>query len=78
MAVCLMTSSTAADYTGNPYLCPDVWSSFRNRRDAVDLHNGEFCVDVSTFGLVEFKRTARQKCDTIFEKKCETKSDQVT
>jgi len=43
----------------------------------VDLHNQEFCVDVSTYGQVKFEPTIREKCDTSFSKRCETKTDQV-
>ena len=43
----------------------------------VDLHNQEFCVDVSTFGPISFEAEPREKCDTTFEKRCETKSEQV-
>lgn len=43
----------------------------------VDLHNTEFCVDVSTYNEVSFEPTPREKCDTTFEKECETKSEQV-
>jgi len=43
----------------------------------VDLHSGEFCVDVSTFGEVTFEATPREKCETTFQKNCEEKTDQV-
>ena len=43
----------------------------------VDLHNSEFCVDVSTFGDITFEEVPREKCDSTFEKRCETKTDQV-
>lgn len=49
----------------------------RLRRETVDLHNGEFCVDVSTYGSVTFEATPREKCDTTFQKQCETKTEQV-
>ena len=42
----------------------------RLRRETVDLHNGEFCVDVSTYGAVTFEATPREKCDTTFQKQC--------
>jgi hypothetical protein len=45
---------------------------------AVDLHSGEFCVDVSTYGEVVFEAKPRDKCHTTFQKKCEQKTDQVT
>ena len=55
------------------------WPSLmqRLRREVVDLHSGEFCVDVSTYGDVVFEPTTREKCDTTFQKQCETKSEQV-
>jgi len=55
------------------------WPSLmqRLRREVVDLHSGEFCVDVSTFGDVVFEPTSREKCDTTFSKQCETKNEQV-
>ena len=55
------------------------WASLmqRLRREVVDLHSGEFCVDVSTYGLVEFEPTPREKCDSTFNKVCETKNEQV-
>ena len=52
----------------------------RVKRDAselVDLHNGEFCVDVSEWGDVEYTPLEREQCDSTFEKKCEMKTEQV-
>jgi hypothetical protein len=43
----------------------------------VDLHTGEFCVDVSTYGDIVFESQPREACDTTFEKVCETKTEQV-
>ena len=45
--------------------------------EGVDLHSGEFCVDVSTFGDIVFENQGREACDTTFEKVCETKTEQV-
>jgi len=55
------------------------WPSLmqRLRREVVDLHSGEFCVDVSTYGAVVFEPTSREKCDTTFMKQCEDKNEQV-
>jgi len=55
------------------------WPSLmqRLRREVVDLHSGEFCVDVSTYGDIVFEPTSREKCDTQFQKKCETRNEQV-
>ena len=55
-------------------------SEDRVKRDAselVDLHNGEFCVDVSEWGDVEYTPLEREQCDSTFEKKCEMKTEQV-
>ena len=46
--------------------------------EGVDLHSGEFCVDVSTFGDIVFENQGREACDTTFEKVCETKTEQVS
>ena len=55
------------------------WPSLmqRLRREVVDLHSGEFCVDVSTYGDVVFEPKSREKCDTTFAKQCEDKTEQV-
>jgi len=44
---------------------------------SVDLHNGEFCVDVSTFGPVEYDTSPIEVCDSTFAKKCEERYEQV-
>ena len=44
----------------------------------MDLHSGEFCVDVSTFGDIVFENQGREACDTTFEKVCETKTEQAS
>merc|ERR1712241_1437149 len=61
----LVASSTALSRSEWPSLMQ------RLRRETVDLHNGEFCVDVSTYGAVTFEATPREKCDTTFQKQCE-------
>ena len=73
---CLVSASIAAS---RPRHSRTPWDSLmqRLRREVVDLHSGEFCVDVSTFGEVQFEPTDREKCDTTFEKQCETKNEQV-
>ena len=43
----------------------------------VDLHNKEFCVDVSTFDPVTWVEREGQECETVFEKKCEEKTENV-
>lgn len=69
--------ATGRELTGNPFLFPDIWSTLRSRRETADIHAGEFCVDVSTYGLLKFEQTPRKKCDTTFEKICETKDEKV-
>merc|ERR1719412_1785916 len=53
------------------------WVNHRFRRDLVDLHNGEFCVDVSTYTEVQYRPEPREKCDSTFEKQCEEKTEEV-
>ena len=43
----------------------------------VDLHNKEFCVDVSTFDPVTWVEREGQECETVFEKSCEEKEENV-
>ncbi|XP_040583609.1 uncharacterized protein [Lepeophtheirus salmonis] len=43
----------------------------------IDLHNDEFCVDVSTYGEVSFEPVTRKKCDTVFVKNCKDKDEQI-
>merc|ERR1719471_2060722 len=38
---------------------------------AVDLHNKEFCVDVSAFKALEWVEKEGEECKTDFVKKCE-------
>ena len=43
----------------------------------VDLHNQEFCVDVSTYQEVVWVQKPGEMCKTEFVKQCETKSENV-
>ena len=45
--------------------------------NTVDLHNKEFCVDVSTYEPVVWKEVDAEQCDTVFVKKCEDRSEEV-
>ena len=45
--------------------------------DSVDLHNKEFCVDVSTYEPVVWQEVDAEQCDTVFVKECEDKSEEV-
>jgi len=49
----------------------------RVKRELVDLHNGEFCVDVSEWGDVEYTPLEREKCSSTFDKVCEMKTERV-
>ena len=44
---------------------------------AVDLHNKEFCVDVSAFKALEWVEKEGEECKTDFVKKCEEKRQNV-
>ena len=44
----------------------------------VDLHKGEFCVDVSTYGPVKYDKKPVKVCDSTFVKNCEDRSEQVS
>ena len=48
-----------------------------NGGETVDLHKGEFCVDVSTYGPIEYDHVPVEVCDSTFTKQCETKYDEV-
>ena len=52
-------------------------SGSRVKRELVDLHNGEFCVDVSEWGDIEYTEVERDKCDSTFDKVCEMKTENV-
>ena len=45
--------------------------------ETVDLHKGEFCVDVSTFGPVTYDSTFVEVCDSTFAKQCEDRYESV-
>merc|ERR1712066_852555 len=47
------------------------------KEEPVDLHNKEFCVDVSTFDPVTWVEREGQECETVFEKACEEKTEKV-
>lgn len=81
LIVCLMTLvgvTYSQQQRRGPWLFPDTWDTPRGRRDtSKDPHNDEFCVDVSTYGIVQYEPVSRKKCETTFEKICETKTEQV-
>ena len=43
----------------------------------VDLHNKEFCVDVSAYQPVVWKEREAEECDTVFVRQCEEKKQNV-
>ena len=43
----------------------------------VDLHNKEFCVDVSAFKPLEWVEQEGESCSTEFVKQCEEKRENV-
>ena len=51
--------------------------SYPKKEEPVDLHNKEFCVDVSAFEPVVWKKETAEECDTTFVKKCEEREEQV-
>ena len=46
-------------------------------QEPVDLHNKEFCVDVSTFDPVTWVEREGEECETVFVKQCEDKTENV-
>ena len=45
--------------------------------NSVDLHNKEFCVDISTYQPVVWVERDGEECKTDFVKQCEEKSEEV-
>ena len=45
--------------------------------DDIDLHNKEFCVDVSAFKPLEWVEREGESCTTEFVKQCEEKRENV-
>ena len=45
--------------------------------ETVDLHKGEFCVDVSTYGEIEYDPIPKEVCDSTFAKVCEDRNEKV-
>ena len=45
--------------------------------EEIDLHNKEFCVDVSTYQPVVWQEVDAEQCDTVFVKQCEDKTEEV-
>ena len=45
--------------------------------DPIDIHNKEFCVDVSTYQPVVWVEKDGEECKTEFVKQCEERSEEV-
>ena len=45
--------------------------------EPIDLHNKEFCVDVSTYQPVVWVEREAEECETVFVKQCGDKSENV-
>ena len=72
---------TAEAITASTSFHSNPWAFLASRQgraiDGKDLHSGEHCVDVSTYGPVAFKDVTVNVCDSTFPKTCEDKIDQV-
>ena len=44
---------------------------------SANLHNGEFCVDVSTYSDVQYDNDTVEVCDSTFAKKCTMQFEEV-
>ena len=42
-----------------------------------DLHSGEYCVDVSSYGMIMVNKTRKEKCKTVYDKDCKPKREKV-
>jgi hypothetical protein len=49
----------------------------KDNNGLVDLHKGEFCVDVSTYGQIEYDNAKIEVCDSTFAKQCTNKYKEV-
>ena len=56
---------------------PPTYSPLPPKDNAVDLHNKEFCVDVSTYQPVLWVERDGQECKTSWVKQCEDKTENV-
>ena len=56
---------------------PGVDDGLTDPDGPIDLHNKEFCVDVSTYQPVVWQEGDAEQCSTVFVKKCEDKSEEV-
>jgi len=56
---------------------PDSYGAPEAPVSTPDLHNKEFCVDVSTYLPIEWEEKEVETCETVFVKQCEDKSEDV-
>ena len=62
---------------GAPAPPPPTYGAPAPATDVVDLHNKEFCVDVSSYQPVVWVERDSEECHTVFVKKCEDKQENV-
>ena len=62
---------------GAPAPAPASYGAPAPASDVVDLHNKEFCVDVSSYQPVVWVEKDSEECHTVFVKKCEDKQENV-
>ena len=67
----------ADNHNHNSQAAPSYGSPGAAAEDSVDLHNKEFCVDVSTYQPVVWVERDGEECKTDFVKQCEDKSENV-
>jgi len=59
------------------YPSPPAYGAPAPAEETVDLHNKEFCVDVSTYQPVVWVERDGEECKTDFVKQCEDKSEEI-
>ena len=64
--------------TGGTTLDRGGGGMMKDKHGLVDLHKGEFCVDVSTYGKIEYDNAKIDVCDSTFAKQCTNKYKEVT
>ena len=71
-------SSASSSYSPSPDEQVAHGSSYRPMEsNHVDLHKQDFCVDVSTYGPVQYDKKAVKVCDSTFRKNCRDRSEEV-
>ena len=67
--------SVSSSYYGSP--ASSSYGAAAPASETVDLHNKEFCVDVSTYQPVVWVERDGEECKTDFVKQCQDKSETV-